>query len=187
MARESASFYNALFLDHDDGGIYFNVLANGLPFVLGTERFKGSHSMRGYHSFELCLSGLRLHQSSDHRGANGFLFRPYPGGFKDNMLRVSPDILPKGSVRIGEVWIDEQPYGEFDPAGLTVKLPENHGAIKVRVHPRFRLKPAFLPIARYHRRPLAHRTGRSSRRHWHPSARCSSRKRDGQGRHRGDL
>jgi hypothetical protein len=31
LARESAAFYNAFFLDHDDGGVYFNVLANGIP------------------------------------------------------------------------------------------------------------------------------------------------------------
>src|SRR6185369_1737858 len=28
FARESASFYNAFFLDHDDGAVYFNVLAS---------------------------------------------------------------------------------------------------------------------------------------------------------------
>ena len=54
LARESAAFYNAFFLDHDRGGIYFNVLANGVPYLMGTEREKGSHSMSGYHSFELC-------------------------------------------------------------------------------------------------------------------------------------
>jgi len=53
-ARESSSFYNAWFLDRDSGGVYFNVLANGLPYLMGTERQKGSHSMSGYHSFELC-------------------------------------------------------------------------------------------------------------------------------------
>ena len=44
---KSAAFYNAFFLDHDDGGVYFNVLANGMPYLLGNERFKGSHSMSG--------------------------------------------------------------------------------------------------------------------------------------------
>ena len=39
--RESAAFYNAWFLDTDAGGVYFNVLANGLPYALGTERGKG--------------------------------------------------------------------------------------------------------------------------------------------------
>eukprot|EP01036_Dinobryon_divergens_P003200 gene3200-4212_t len=53
-AREGSAFYNAWFLDVEEGGIYFNVLANGNPFALGTERGKGSHSMSGYHSFELC-------------------------------------------------------------------------------------------------------------------------------------
>ncbi|NTW04087.1 MAG: N-acyl-D-glucosamine 2-epimerase, partial [Oscillochloris sp.] len=54
-ARESAAFYNAFFLDHDDGAVYFNVTANGfVPYLVGTERFKGSHSMSGYHSTELC-------------------------------------------------------------------------------------------------------------------------------------
>ena len=36
------------------GAVYFNVLANGTPYLLGNERLKGSHSMSGYHSFELC-------------------------------------------------------------------------------------------------------------------------------------
>jgi len=40
LRARAAAFYNAHFLDHDDGGVYFNVLANGLPFLMG-ERFKG--------------------------------------------------------------------------------------------------------------------------------------------------
>jgi mannose/cellobiose epimerase-like protein (N-acyl-D-glucosamine 2-epimerase family) len=54
LARESSAFYNAWFPDHDSGGVYFNVLASGMPYLLSTERLKGSHSMSGYHSFELC-------------------------------------------------------------------------------------------------------------------------------------
>jgi len=29
-------------------------------------------------------------------------FKPQPGGFKDNILRVGPDILPPGSVRLAK-------------------------------------------------------------------------------------
>src|SRR5262245_40854891 len=29
--REASSFYNAFFLDHDDGAVYFNVMASGVP------------------------------------------------------------------------------------------------------------------------------------------------------------
>src|SRR5207247_8747186 len=52
-ARESSAFYNAWQLDTESGGVYFNVLAHGMPYLLGTERNKGSHSMSGYDSFEL--------------------------------------------------------------------------------------------------------------------------------------
>jgi len=60
-------------------------------------------------------------------------FKPLPGGFKRNILRVSPDILPPGSVRIGAVWIDDQPYSNFDAKALTVKLPDTKKQVRVKV------------------------------------------------------
>jgi len=50
-------------------------------------------------------------------------FKPQPGALKDNILRVQPDILPPGSVRIEEVLINGVPYSDFDPVAMTVKLP----------------------------------------------------------------
>jgi mannose/cellobiose epimerase-like protein (N-acyl-D-glucosamine 2-epimerase family) len=133
IARESSAFYNAFFLDHDDGAVYFNVLANGIPYLMGTERFKGSHSMSGYHSFELAY----LAQTYTNLLITGrplvLHFKPIPGGFKDNVLRVSPDILPPGRVRIDQVWIDDKPHADFDAAGLTVKLPQTQDRLRVRV------------------------------------------------------
>ena len=100
---------------------------------MGTERMKGSHSMSGYHSFELCyLAAVYTNLLIRHEEMD-FYFKPKPGGFKDNILRVSPDILPPGSVVIGDVWIDGEPYGDFDAEGLTVKLPAATTDIKVRV------------------------------------------------------
>jgi hypothetical protein len=60
-------------------------------------------------------------------------FKPLPGGFKDNVLRVSPDILPPNSVRLGACWIDDAPYTNFDPAALTINLPETQGRVRVKV------------------------------------------------------
>ena len=54
-----AAFYNAFFLDHDDGGVYFNVLANGMPYLLGNERFKGSHSMSALPLAPSCATSRR--------------------------------------------------------------------------------------------------------------------------------
>jgi mannose/cellobiose epimerase-like protein (N-acyl-D-glucosamine 2-epimerase family) len=137
MARESAAFYNAFFLDHDDGAVYFNVLANGLPYLLGTERFKGSHSMSAYHSMELCFLSAVYTNLLITRQPMEFYFKPYPGGFPGGILRVSPDILPKGSIQIEACWIDGNPHNAFDATALTVKLPasDQRQTVKVRISP----------------------------------------------------
>src|SRR5262249_51794081 len=127
LARESSAFYNAWFLDNDSGAVYFNVLANGLPYLLGTERDKGSHSMGAYHSTELCYLAAIYTNLLITKQPMDFYFRPQLGAFKDNPLRVSPDLLPPGSIRIDQVWIDGQPYKEFDANALTVKLPAPSG------------------------------------------------------------
>ena len=133
LARESAAFYNAFFPDHDDGGVYFNVLNNGTPYLMGTERFKGSHSMSFYHASELCFLAAVYTNLLITKQPMDFYFKPYPDGFKRNILRVSPDILPPGSIRIGEVWIDDEPYSNFDAENLTVKLPETKQQVRVKV------------------------------------------------------
>lgn len=134
LARESAAFYNAWFLDTSDGGVYFNVLANGLPYLAGgNERGKGSHSMSGYHSFELAYLACVYTNLLITKQPMDLYFKPKPNGFADNILRVAPDILPPGSVRIGEVLINGQQYFNFDAESLTVKLPSTQDEVKVKV------------------------------------------------------
>ncbi|MFD7342234.1 AGE family epimerase/isomerase [Streptomyces violascens] len=142
LAREAASFYNAFFLDYDDGGVYFNVLANGIPYLLGTERLKGSHAMAGYHALELCYlaavyTGLLI--SNDPLTLH---FRPRPSDLPDRTLRVAPDLLAAGSVELTRVWVDGEPYHRFDNKELTVKLPEGDAPVRVRVE----LEPAQMRL-----------------------------------------
>jgi mannose/cellobiose epimerase-like protein (N-acyl-D-glucosamine 2-epimerase family) len=132
-AREAAAYYNAFFLDHDDGAVYFNTLANGLPYLLGNERLKGSHSMSGYHSMELCYLSAVYTNLMITGHPMDFYFKPYPQGFKDRILRVAPDLLPQGSIRISQVEIDGRPYHDFDANHLTVRLPESSDRVKVEV------------------------------------------------------
>ena len=132
-AREASSFYNAWFLDHDEGAVYFNVLANGMPYLLGNERFKGSHSMGNYHASELCYLAATYQNLLITKYGLDLHFRPRPDGFKDRILRVQPDILPIGSVKISEVWINDQPYADFDAEALTVQLPQSTESLKVKV------------------------------------------------------
>src|SRR4030042_3655452 len=87
IARESSAFYNAFFLDHDDGAVYFNVLASGIPYLVGTERFKGSHSMSGYHSFALCYLAQGYTDLLITKQPLELFFKPRPDGFNDRGLR----------------------------------------------------------------------------------------------------
>lgn len=134
QARESAAFYNAWFLDNEDGGIYFNVLANGIPYLLeGNERGKGSHSMSGYHSFELAFLATVYTNLLITNKPLDLYFKPKPNGFPDNILRVQPDILPPGTVVIGSVWLNDQPYFDFDAENLTINLPTDLEEMKFKV------------------------------------------------------
>jgi len=145
LARESAAYYNAFFPDHDNGGVYFNVLASGVPFLTGTERLKGSHSMSGYHSFELCYLAATYTNLLIKKQPMDFYFKPQPGALKDNILRVQPDILPQGSVRIESVWINGDPYSDFDPVALTVKLPTMQKQHPLQQRPGWTGNPALSP------------------------------------------
>ncbi|MDG4858848.1 AGE family epimerase/isomerase [Streptomyces sp. T-3] len=132
-ARDAQSFYNAFFLDHDEGAVYFNVLASGLPYLLGVERHKGSHSMSMYHSAELCYLAAVYNNLLVGGKAMDFWFKPDPALVEDRTLRVAPDLLPAGSVRIESVEIEGEPYADFDADALTVRLPETSGRVKIKV------------------------------------------------------
>lgn len=132
-ARELAAFYNAFFLDYDDGAVYFNVLNNGIPYLMGTERQKGSHSMSGYHSTELCyLSQTYINLLHTKQPLNLY-FKPMVSAYPDNKLKVSPDLLPKGSIKINNVWVDGNPWKNFNAENLTVDLPNVDYRPKVQV------------------------------------------------------
>jgi mannose/cellobiose epimerase-like protein (N-acyl-D-glucosamine 2-epimerase family) len=148
LARESAAFYNTFFPDHDNGGIYFNVLANGIPFLTGTERLKGSHSMSGYHSFELCYLAAVYTNLLIMKQPMDLYFKPQPGALKDNILRVQPDILPSGSVCIKAVWINGEPHSDFDPVAMTIKLPTMQEQPPLKQRPSWAGNPYFAPTAK---------------------------------------
>jgi mannose/cellobiose epimerase-like protein (N-acyl-D-glucosamine 2-epimerase family) len=131
-ARESAAFYNGWMLDTTAGGIYFNVLANGNPFMLGGERSKGSHSMAMYHSAELAyLSAVYQNMETEQQPLELY-FSPEPGAF-GGTLRVAPDLLPPKSIRIMQVWVDGHEHADFDAEAMTVTLPHSTERQTVRV------------------------------------------------------
>ncbi|HEY0757420.1 MAG TPA: AGE family epimerase/isomerase [Ktedonobacteraceae bacterium] len=150
QAREMQAFYNAFFPDTDNGAVYFNTLASGTPYLVGTERLKGSHSMSGYHSFELCYLATVYTNLLIKQEPMDLYFRPLPGAFRDNILRVQPDILPPGSVKLNHVWINGDPYSDFDAEAMTIRLPEE----QLQIQPQLAMRPpsvgnpALTPMAK---------------------------------------
>ncbi|HEU5270132.1 MAG TPA: AGE family epimerase/isomerase, partial [Jatrophihabitans sp.] len=132
-ARAAEAFYNTNFLDHDEGGIYFNVLANGLPYLLGTERLKGSHSMSMYHTSELCFLATVYNNLLLRGQPLDLWFRPRPADLPGRILRVAPDLLPPGRVGISAVTIDGEPHADFDAEAMTARLPAGSDPVKVQV------------------------------------------------------
>ena len=133
QAREAEAFYNAFFLDHDEGAVYFNVMANGFPYLLGTERLKGSHSMSMYHSAELCYLAAIYTNLLIARRPMSFWYKPQPDGLTNRTLRVGPDLLPPGSVRITGVEVDGTSYDDYDADELTVHVPDTQHRPVIRV------------------------------------------------------
>ena len=89
--------------------------------------------MAGYHSFELAYLATVYTNLLITKEPMDLYFSPIPGDLPGDILRVSPDILPPGSIRIGEVEVDGKPYADFDADELTVHLPEGKKRVKIRV------------------------------------------------------
>ena len=89
--------------------------------------------MSGYHSIELGYLATVYTNLLNTKQPLDLYFKPLVNGFEDNILRVQPDILPPGSVRISEVWMDDTPWENFDADHLTVALPDLNHRPKIRV------------------------------------------------------
>ena len=89
--------------------------------------------MSAYHSTELCFLSATYIELMIKRRPLDLYFSPVPGGFKDRVLRVAPDMLPPGTVRLTNCWIDGSQYQNFDAEKLHVHLPESENRLKVKV------------------------------------------------------
>jgi hypothetical protein len=89
--------------------------------------------MSAYHSVELCyLSAVYINLLATKKPLDLY-FKPEPGAFRDDILHVSPDILPKGSVKIDSVTVNGTPWDKFDADALTVTIPATNTAPKIKV------------------------------------------------------
>jgi hypothetical protein len=93
--------------------------------------------MSGYHSIELTYLAAVYTKLLNTKQPLDLYFKPVINGFENKTLRVQPDILPPGSVRVSDVWIDDVPWKKFDAEKFTIELPnlDYRPKIKVRLVP----------------------------------------------------
>lgn len=144
-ADASIDFYNAWFLDHERGGVFFSVTADGNPWLFGQEGQKGGHSMGGYHAFELCLCASSYGNLVLRQESLSLNFLVTPDRLPNRLLRVAPDLLPSGSARLGSVLIQGEPWFDFNATDLTVSLPAGNESVSVEV----RLDPGVVNFELY--------------------------------------
>ena len=131
-ARRGAAFYNLAFLDLDDGGTYFDVQADGTPFLMGDRSEKGNHSKSGYHSLELAFfAHLYTNLLVKNRQVTLY-YRPTPDAC-GKVFHVQPLSFPKNRVKIKSVTVQGRSHDEFDSVGMSVNLPDSDRTLDVAV------------------------------------------------------
>jgi mannose/cellobiose epimerase-like protein (N-acyl-D-glucosamine 2-epimerase family) len=129
-ARAGSAFYNASFVDHDDGEIFFDVQGDGTPYLVGDRADKGSHSKSGYHDMELAYFAHLYTNLLVARRPVGLHFRPLRAE-EGQVLALQPIPFPAGRVRLDSVTIDGQPAAAFDQVAMTVRLPRSSRPLEV--------------------------------------------------------
>lgn len=103
LARECMAFWNLFFLDRDRQGIFFRTTESGLPVLQGVYGQKGSHSVAGYHSFELNYLAhlyIRAFVEPDHDRRRFCLYFRVQSNGEQRTVNVLPDFMPPNRVEI---------------------------------------------------------------------------------------
>ncbi len=124
LARESIAFWNMAYLDFDYGGVYFDVTDDGLPYTKEVRAMKGSHSKSGYHVFELNFLAQLYIRTFVSKTPFRLYFKPCKGRHND-IINVMPDYLPKGSLLMGDVYVNGQKYDQINKNNFQVQIKDS--------------------------------------------------------------
>lgn len=123
LAQETASFWNLFFLDRENKGIYFRVTDSGVPVVQGEYGNKGSHSISGYHSFELNFLAHIYISSYVTKEPFCLYFKPNKN-CRQRSINVLPDFVKPGTLEVARVNIDGSERTSLDPDNFRIELSE---------------------------------------------------------------
>ncbi|MDH4128271.1 MAG: AGE family epimerase/isomerase [Spirochaetota bacterium] len=123
LARESIAFWNMAYLDFEYGGVYFDVIDDGLPYAKDDRVKKGSHSQSGYHVFELNFLAQLYIRSFVTKTPFRLYFRPCSSR-KNKVFNVMPDYLPKNTLKMGKVYVDGVLHNKIDTKNFQIDFSE---------------------------------------------------------------
>lgn len=123
LAREMEAFWNLYYLDHDNTGFFFRVGESGQPVLNASYAQKGSHSISGYHAFELNYLAHIYSSMFVSKVPVSLHFRPEKNGITS--INVMPDFLAPKSVIISGIWINGLEQNIPDPFAYQLVLNEH--------------------------------------------------------------
>jgi mannose/cellobiose epimerase-like protein (N-acyl-D-glucosamine 2-epimerase family) len=122
LARESVAFWNLAFLDSDAGETYFDVLADGYPFMVNDRAQAASHSKSGYHSMELTYLAHIYYRLLVLRDRPLCLNFSLSANRNVDRVNVLPDCLPRDKVKIKKVTVNGKVHRNIDHERFQVLL-----------------------------------------------------------------
>jgi mannose/cellobiose epimerase-like protein (N-acyl-D-glucosamine 2-epimerase family) len=132
LARESIAFWNMSYLDFDYGGVYFDVIDDGLPYTKEVRAMKGSHSKSGYHVFELNFLAQLYIRTFINKIPFRLYFKPCSNR-KNDIINVMPDYLPKEALKMGEVFVNGIKHSDIDRDNFQIKLSPSDRDVSIAV------------------------------------------------------
>lgn len=130
LARESCAFWNLFFLDRDRKNVFFRVNETGLPIVEGVYANKGSHSISGYHVFELNYLAHIYTYTYITKKPFSLYFKPEAGLKYINVL---PDFINTEKLSIEFAKINGVVIAKEKIKGFQIELQDSTSALEVYV------------------------------------------------------
>ncbi len=129
LARETMAFWNAFFLDHDTGNVYFRTTGDGAPVLAGAGyRGQTNHAKSGYHCFELAYLAHIYVSTFVSKRAFSLNFKP-DRNCGQTSVNVLPDFLRKDMVKVKRIAVNGIDRDTVDPGNFKIELaPEEVGA-----------------------------------------------------------
>jgi mannose/cellobiose epimerase-like protein (N-acyl-D-glucosamine 2-epimerase family) len=124
LARELEAFWNLFFLDQDNKGIFFRVTDTGDPVIQGDYGKKGTHSISGYHAFE--LNYLAHIYNSVYVTKHPFCLYFKPGtNCRRRSLNVLPDFFQPNVLEVTRITVDGIERSTLDRHNFRIELNED--------------------------------------------------------------